>query len=255
MYKKKTYKNKYQSGMQKIKKTRWPARNIGGDRAYAKLRYVVGQNFGIGGSVAFNAQNLAFGIGASSIPAVQAVSINGVFGNTPGLSTMGSLYLYYRIRGIKLKLTYWQTAGTPVVLFTNANSSSEPATIANPVPDFVTPAVNVLPEQRWARYKTCSQTQNGGRPTVLNSYYSVNKVFGPDSVVKNDKSFVGEMQVATPYFSIGTDSNSQPTFSPYLEFGLLTMNGQPVVEPVNTGVLKIEATVYTEFFGKRIKTE
>ena len=33
--------------MQRIKSVRWPARNIGGDRAYCKLRYVKGARFTI----------------------------------------------------------------------------------------------------------------------------------------------------------------------------------------------------------------
>lgn len=249
--------------MQRIKKVKWPVKNIGGDRAYCKLRYVIGQDFGIAQGNAFNSQNLKYNTGVWPSSVVPAnTSIASVFGQTPNLSTMGALYTRYRIRGIKLKLTYWQQSGPPIVLYTNAQSDQaslhppfNTSAPTAPLPNFITPNISILPEQRWARYRVCSQTQNGGKPTVLKSYYSVNKVFGPDQVTKNDADFVGGMKPTTPYWDDINDFNTAtPKLGPWCQFGIFTMNGTNAATAV-TGVMKVEATVYTEFFGKRVQTQ
>lgn len=54
--------------------------------------------------------------------ALSSCTLTGVMGQTPNLSTMGALYTKYRIRGIKLRLSYWQTGGAPVFLFAQATS-------------------------------------------------------------------------------------------------------------------------------------
>lgn len=254
------YGNK-KKGMQRIKTVRYRAKNIGGDRAYCKLRYVVGNQFGLSSAVS-NSQNLAMNLGAApdgtGSSLLQTCSINGIFGNTPNLSTMAQLYMKYRIRGIKLKLTYWQTAaagaGAPLLLYTNAQSSNEVLGLStvSPAPAFVTPTITNIGEQRWSRSRVCNGIATaGGKPTSLTAYYSVNKVFGPDAVVKNDEDFTGEMQVATPYWSnsvpSGTNQNT-PIRTPWLQFGITSLDGLPTSA---TGVLKVEATVYAEFFGKR----
>jgi len=258
-YKRKSrkYGNKKQ-GMQRIKTVRYRARNIGGDRAYCKLRYVVGNPFGLANTTS-NSQNLAINLGAApdndGSSLLQTNSISGVFGSTPNLSTMGALYLKYRIRGIKLRLTYWQTGtAVPLMLYTNAQSSNQVLGLSSvaPGPDFVAPTISNVGEQRWSRYRVCNGlTAAGGKPTTLTSYYSVNKVFGPDAVVKNDEDFTGEMQATNPYWSnsipAGTNVNT-PIRTPWAQFGLASLSGLPVTA---TGVLKVEATVYVEFFGKR----
>lgn len=243
-------------GMQRIKRVRWPVKNIGGDRAYTKLRYVIGESFSIATGNASLTVVQAMNVGAAPpATALQAASLSALMGQTPNLSTMGALYLNYRIRGIKIKLTYWQTAGEPVCLFTNAASSkSLTSASAGPSPPFVTPVVSVTPEQRWAKYRVCQATANGGRATSLSSYYSVNKVYGPDKTVKNDKDFTGEMGPALPYWSQDSTPGAQPVESPWLQYGLFTLSGNNVTAPV-TGVLKVEQTVYCEFFGKRISTQ
>lgn len=241
--------------MQRIKTVRWPRRNIGGDRAYTKLFYCTGQNFGIAVGQTNNAQNIAMNVGANSAGA-NAYTINGVFGSTPNLSVLAAQYLQYRIKGISLKLTYWQQSGDPVCLFTNAQSNASPYTVSStgPSPGFITPGIFNTPEQRWAKYRTCAMTSAGAKPTQLKVYYSVNKVQGPDVVVKNDEEYTGSMQAATPYFSNGTVAEDQPGKTPWAQFGLMTLSGANAVAAV-AGVLKVEATVYTEFFGKRPQTQ
>lgn len=256
-YKKRRFYRKRARGMQKIKKVRWPARNIGGDRAYCKLRYVVGSDFPIQAETFFTARTLRMNTGAIETALGPGErTVNYLFGDTPNLSTLGALYLNYRIRGVKLKLTYWQQDGSPVVLFTNAQSDQNEFYADEPAPPFVSPNISVLPEQRWARSRVCGATAAGARPTTLTSYYSVNKVYGPDAVVKNDRDFIGEMTVATPYWSTNATTGGVPVRSPWLQYGIFTLNGAPIPEgdSVN-GVLKVEATVYCEFFGKRVQTQ
>lgn len=243
--------------MQRIKTVRFPTRNIGGDRAYCRLRYCVGQSFGLPVGNISNSQNQVINVGAATpATALALLSLNGIMGNTPNLSTMGALYQQYRIRGIKVKLTYWQTAGEPVMLYTNAQGDQGVLldTATGPTPAFVAPNVSTVTEQRWSKYRVCQQTQNGGKPTTLSSYYSVNKVQGPDAVVKNDEDYTGNMNVATPYWAAASSSVSRPQRSPWLQFGITTLTGANVTTAV-TGVLKVEETVYVEFFGKRPATE
>lgn len=237
--------------MQKIRTTRWPVRNIGGDRSRCKLRYVIGTQFDIAAGAASKTQNLAMNIGTkgNGSDPISSLGIEGVLGQTPNLQTMAALYTQYRIRGIKLRLTYWQQTGVPVFLFTNAQTDID--TIANadtgPTPDFVSPQISTLPEQRWAKYRVCQMTATGGRATSLSAYYSVNKVYGPDNIVRNDLDFIGAMRIDTPYWS----NSGSPNRGAWCQWGIANLSG---ANGASTGVLKVEATVYCEFFGKRVTT-
>lgn len=244
--------------MQRIKSVRWPARNIGCDRAYCKLRYVKGAEFPITIGQYYTAQNQAMAIGASAAGALSSCTLTGVMGHTPHMSTMGALYTKYRIRGIKLRLTYWQTGGAPVFLF--AQATPDQGIVGGgdtaPNPDFIIPSINQLPEQRWAKYRVCQATAAGGRATSLSVYYSVNRVQGPDAIVKNDLEYTGDMQVASPYFSTGSGDTERPVRSPWLQFGIGTLAGNvTTTETLVTGVLKVDQTVYCEFFGKRAQVQ
>nr|WNA22182.1 MAG: capsid protein [Rhinopithecus-associated circovirus 2] len=246
------------ASMQRIRKVKWGSRNIGGDRCYAKLRYVNAQTLTIAPASYATFQNQPLNLGSFLGPPTDTTSLAAVMGTTPNLSTLASLYLRYRIRGIKIKLTFWQQGGVPVVLYTNAQTSDSAFTVASqaPSPNFPNPTIAILPEQRWAKYKVCGATAAGARPTSLETYYSVNKVFGPDAIVKNDHAFTGEMQLAAPYWvptvSSAASDESGPKYGPWMQYGIFTMSGDPAVDGAEPmGVLKIEQTVYTEFFGKR----
>nr|QKN88856.1 MAG: capsid protein [Cressdnaviricota sp.] len=254
-----TYRRPAARGMQRIRKVKWGSRNIGGDRCFAKLRYVNARTLSIANASFATFQNQAMNVGSFlSAGGTDTTSLAAIMGATPNLSTLGSLYLKYRIRGIKIKLTFWQQAGAPVVLYTNAASTETQFTVsdAKPTPDFATPSISVLPEQRWAKYRVCGATAAGAKPTSLSAYYSVNKVFGPDSIVKNDVNFTGEMQLAAPYFKPqiqDTLGNNGPQWGPWMQYGIFNMSGDNAANDDGAiGVLKIEQTVYTEFFGKRI---
>jgi len=261
-YRKKFYKRKYPKykrktrGMQRIKSVRWPTRNIGGDRAYCKLLYVTGTQVQILQGTSFSFISLCMNVGAApSGSNLELASINGIFGSSPNLSTMGALYTKYRIRGIKLRITFWQESGAPVFLFTQAttNNATVQATSTGPDPLFNPPSIAITPEQRWAKTRVSSATGAGGRATTLSVYYSVNRVQGPDVVVKNDSNYTGQMEDTAPFFSDNTSSGSRPVNSPWLQYGIAMLNGQnaaPLAIPV--GVMKVQATVYCEFFGKRL---
>jgi len=242
--------------MQRIKSVRWPTRNIGGDRAYCKLLYVTGNNVSILPGTSFSFVNLCMNIGAAPAGSnLENASINGVFGSTPNLSTMGALYTKYRIRGIKLRLTFWQLGGLPVYLYTQAttNNATVQATSLAPDPPFNPPFIAITPEQRWAKTRVCSATAAGGRATTLSVYYSVNRVQGPDVVVKNDSNYTGQMEDTAPFFSDNTSSGSRPVNSPWLQYGIAMLNGLNAVgQEAPGGVMKVQATVYCEFFGKRL---
>lgn len=245
--------------MQRIRSTRWPVKNIGGDRAYCKLRYVKGANFGIAQGDFWNGQNQVMGIAtAPSGSNLFPTTLHAIMGDTPNLSTMGQLYQFYRIRGVKLRLTYWQISGAPCFLFAQAvpDQGQVSGSDSAPNPDFINPSIVTLPEQRWGKYRVCQATAAGGRASSLSVYYSVNKVQGPDTVVRNDADYIGQMSPTTPYWDQGTAAFARPTRSPWMQWGLSTLSGNPTTaQDVTTGVLKVEQTVYCEFFGKRPQTQ
>jgi len=197
-------------------------------------------------------------IGAYSATALSACTLNGVMGDTPNLSTMGSLYMSYRIRGIKLRLTYWQTGGTPCFLFTQAapDQNIVQSSSTGPDPAFIEPNVTLLPEQRWGKYRVCQATGAGGRATTLSVYYSVNRVQGPDRIIKNDYDYTGDMTPGAPYWGTPATTTTTPLRSPWLQFGISTLSGAVATGGDGPdGILKVEQTVYCEFFGRRPKTQ
>lgn len=246
------------SGMQKIKTYRYRAKNIGGDRAFAKLYYVRGDTMDIsfvsgGPGTSYNFVNQCMSVGAAGTG--QIYTLSGVMGGTPNLALMGATFTNYRIRGIKIKLTYFQENGPPVFMFTNAATSQSTAPVAlsagEPSPGFPTPKISQTPELRWCKHRVASLAGWGAKPTTLKAYYSVNKVYGPDLIVKGDTRFTGKMQILAPYFD--TNMSNVPQESPWLQYGIATLNGNAVNEqnPVR-GTMKIEQTAYVEFFGRRV---
>lgn len=217
--------------MQRIKTYKYPRRNIFGDRSLIKGFIVTGQTVTIPTVSSFVTQNLQY----NSWPAIATA-----FGNGPNIGTLGARFDRYRIRGIKLRITAWpdqNSLNTPVVLFTNAANESGNL-VANPT-------VAQLPEVRWAKYRTCSNAGTGAKPTVLTSYYSVNKVWGPDQTVKNDLGFTGETN-----FGNVPSSWVAPAVGPFLQYGLFTMGGVNPTAAINV-TLKIETTVYCTFWAKQ----
>lgn len=243
---------KKKRGMQRIKTVRYPRRNVGGDRAFTKLYYVRGVTLAAPISYTYLTQNLAYNVGnAPSGSNLESVSIAGVLGSTPGLSVLAQLYTQYRIRGIKLRFTVYPSTAysVPAIFYVNAVTSSRPAesSFNTPNPDFPAISVDSTTEQRWCRYRVIANAQTGAKPTTLSAYYSVNRVFGPDAVVKNDLTFCGDLSSVAPYWS----ASGFPTSGPWLQFGVTGMAAGQTFLPEVSFVVKIEATVYTQFWGKR----
>lgn len=240
--------------MQRIKKVKWPKRNIGGDRAYAKLYCVVGESVTMQAAQNHVVNNIAFNVGA--VPAGVALEDQTIyhrFGIPPGLQQLAQQFLWYRIRGIKLKYTYYPInySQQPLCAFFNAQSNGVPITSSStgPTPPFPLANVATMPEQRWCVYRVIPNAANGAKPVTMKVYYSVNKVFGPDRVVKNDKDFTGGLQQTVPFW----DVNQPPSEGPWIQEGLFTMSGANAGANVTVTILK-RATVYVEFFGKRPST-
>ena len=121
-----------------------------------------------------------------------------------------------------------------------------------PVPPFPTQNIFQTPEQRWAKYAPVKFPMAGSAPTRLTVYYSVNKVFGPDGVVKNDESFTGQLRPTLPYWD--TSPGAHPVHGIWIQHGVGTISNEPTVVEQKY-VFVMQATLYTEFFGRRVMTE
>lgn len=213
--------------MQRIKTTRWPVRNPFGDNLYYKLRIVAGavNSMPTTGSslVVFTAQ------------ANNAAAYVNSFGPGPGLTQLSAAFQKYRVMGVKVKLTAWPDAASPqpICLFTNASADAT----------FPAPTVSILPEQRWGRYRVIASAATGARPTSLTSYYSINKIYGPDQVVKNDVEFTANTATSTPYFG------TAPSAGPNIQWGFFTLSGVNPTAAINC-TIKTEITLYLKYFFK-----
>ena len=222
-------RRKKSRGIQRIKTYRYRARNIGGDNAFAKLRYAIGTTLTIPTTASF--------FGTTDYQITSGNDLYNLLGSTPGLSTLATQFTKYRIYGIKLKFTAWPSdPAVPVVMYTNAGST--PA-------DLITnPNSSNLPEQRWARYKVCSPTTAGARPSTMTVYYSTKKIVGPDVSVKTDLDYTGTLSSGAPYWSVPAPKG------PFFEYGAYTMSGLNPTVAVHI-IFKIEATIYAKFWGKK----
>lgn len=222
--------------MQKIKTTRWPTRNPFGDNLIYKMRIVGGHTF----QIPMGATGMAY----PSVAGVQfnnGAAITASYGEPPGLSALANAFTNYKIAGVKQKLTFWPLSAPgdpPLVGFTEASGDS---IFSGGV---AAPQIIWQPEQRWVKYRTLNFANQGGKPTSLSVYYSVNKVYGPDMITKGSASFVGLTQLSAPWFAAG------PPLGPYFRQGIMTLSGVAAPAPINV-VVKIETTVYIKFFGKR----
>ncbi len=218
--------------MQRIKRTRWPTKNPYGDNLFFKIRYTRGGTMTIPiGSSRVTASSLQMNSGADWV---------GVFADSPGVAALAAAFENYRIFGVKIKTLVWpvnQGVGAePVVFFYEAT----------PQPSTLQPATDNMPEQRWVRYRTVSFAQSGAKPTTVSAYYSVNKVYGPDAIVKNSINFTGGLQIASPYFL-------SPVDGPHIRWGLFTISSDAVTAATDF-TIKQELTLYTKFFSKRQMT-
>lgn len=217
----------------------YPKRNIFGDRARIKFYITWGVTYTMAsGSSEIN----AFTHRANDMSAWV-----GLAGRTPGMNALTSQFERYRIKGYKLTAKCW------------AGGSSGPTTVANATSNppicvyfmagqdsgvFPAASVSVIPEQRWAKYRVIGSQNAGAKPTKLSAYYSINKTFGPDNIVKNDADFTGtiDLQGATPVWN-------PPNAGPAIRCGFFTMGGTNVTAAANITVLHT-LTLYTEYFQR-----
>lgn len=227
--------------MQRITTSRFRARNIFGDRTRVKLYFVKGEQVDVLGAT----NNLV----VRTFPFNSMQSIVNAFGTTPNLYALSNLYEYYRIRGIKITTRVWPATVNEI---NSVNQTVPPFLFGfNAVTDNQSfPAANVqnFQEQRWAKARLCSNANQGAKPVTVSVYYSVNKVYGPDRVTRNDTTFIGTInQGATPTYNA-------PSNSPELQQVLFTMTGNNLTANVNVALLH-RVTVYAEFWGKVPTTE
>lgn len=220
-------------GMQRIKTTRWPTRNPFGDRMFYTFKATFGVALTdvtfVNGSAVVETQQM------NSMPALAAQFIA-----APGLLALGQNFNRYRIRGIKIRATAWPmnadyglAASPPSYLFFNAAAlqSQFPASMG----------VNIAPEQRWCRYALIRAPHQGAKPTSLSVYYSVNKVYGPDQVVRNDQDFTGLTANTLAAWTA-------PTAGPSYQIGFFTMGGEsPANQEFN---IQVTYKIYMQMFEK-----
>lgn len=229
-----TKKRKRPSGMQKIKRTRWPTRNPFGDNLFYKFKTVTGGTALIANGTSF-VQIKSFQLNALNLFITN-------IGDAPGIANLANAFHKYRVMGVKFKVTFYPTGTTaatqvPMVAWFDAG----------PDQNWPSPSISVTPELRWSKYRVLQNATNGGKPVTLRTYYSVNRTFGPDSVVKNDSTFIGNTTTSTPWATASTEG-------PYFQLGIFTMSGANTTGDVPV-VYKLEAVVYTKFFAKRELTQ
>lgn len=254
---KRSFRKRRARGMQRIRTYRYKSRNIGGDRARAKLFLSATSNEAIAAGQRSQAEIWCPNIGATPASLFPGISLQ--FGSCPGLSTLANQFLRYRIRGIKVKYTIYPVktdpaTHEPVFFYVNAQpaGTSINDNDQGPVPPFPTPNIAITPEQRWAKYTPVKFPMAGAAPTRLTVYYSVNKVFGPDAVVKNDESFTGQLRTASPYWDNAVGAH--PVHGIWIQHGVFTISDNPTTVEQKYVIVR-QATLYTEFFGKRVMTE
>lgn len=204
------------------------------------------------GTAAAASQQFMFGAGSSTYG---NKAIYDTFGSTPGLNFMGQMYTNYRIRAIKVRQTAFNVSSgpyEPLQLYINAQAdgTKDHPGKGGPVPPFVLPGQAQTGEQRWAKTAIIRNAQAGARPTTVSAYYSVNKVQGPDIMIKNDKDYTGQMQTATPFWDTSSIDGTAPRFSPWIQMGIYTLSGAPPDTEQKVTVSN-RVTLYVEFFGKR----
>jgi len=175
-----------------------------------------------------------FTIQMNSIPDIIAG-----FSTFPGGGILGPSYNEYRIRGIAVTATAWPEStlsDNPTYMYFDASSD-------NLFPSSMD--VSVVPEMRWTRYRLLREPSAGAKPSSLKVYYSVNKTFGPDRMVKNSANFTAKTNGNASFSAWDV-----PAMGPYIRFGIFSMDntGWTVAGKIRF-LLKFK--IYMEMFGKR----
>ena len=123
---KRSFRKRRARGMQRIRTYRYKSRNIGGDRARAKLFFASTFNGNIAVGQRSHSTTWCPNVGAT--PQSLFPGIFTILGNCPGLSTLATQFLRYRIRGIKIKYTIYPqktdpATHEPVFFYVNAQAA------------------------------------------------------------------------------------------------------------------------------------
>lgn len=218
---------------QRLKRTRWPTRNPFGDTLSYKVRVVTAKATTMTAGTNF----------ANIIPPTQFNSMPSLsleFDSAPGLITLGTNFARYRISGVNQRITVWtKDAATDVPCYISTQASATSAELGN-----IGTNIQDIAESRWGSYKMVKIAGNGATPTVLNQYYSVGKISGPDSTVKGDTTYTGNTTASNP------DNWEAINTGPWMRAVCSTMTGLP--NPVAQQFwVQIETTIYLKFWQRR----
>lgn len=166
------------------------------------------------------------------------------FGSLPGLLALSNVFYQYRIRGVKLTMTAWPSIDAfpvPICMFIQGASRNE----------FSDASMVNGPEQRWFKYRTVRNAANGATPSSVSMYLNVNKIFGPDQIVKNDQAFIGSVPTAG---SPPNAWNAPTSAGPWVRAGFFTLDGLNTQAGAVRVTVKFSLIIYLEMFGKRVIT-
>lgn len=221
--------------MQRLVKTKYPARNPFGDKVFVKFRMTKG-----GTMIAPASQQYVRVEGEMNDLSETLVDL----GNAPGYSWYPQLFQNYRVTGLKIKFT-------PVInpLTSEGNTLPPQSLIAyiNAGDGLSSnPAVNTLPEQRWCRYKYLNSWFQGGPTKSVSLYMSTNKLAGGDRTTSSSVTYTGTCTATTPYYST---VESQLHY----EYGICTLNGANFIGPAGAKICDymVTYTYYVTFWGRR----
>lgn len=204
--------------------------NFFGDKMFYKLKAVIGGQTTIAAGQTFTR--------AGPFQLNDGVQFFNRFGPAPGQQIASQNFQQYKLRGLKLKTTYWPLAPNvqPICAWTMAAQQTTAL-------GALTPDINTVPEQRWSKYRVLSFPGQGCRPTTMTSYYSVGKVWGPDRTELNSVNFTSSTSLVSPWYNT-------PVAGPFYDEGIFIMNGFPAAVPAVVAY-KTEATGYFQYWAKR----
>lgn len=254
--------------MQKIRKSYWKKFNPVGDTLQTKI--AVTQRTLVGGAATIpHIQILQPDYPNLRIPRLtDPVGLMGRFGGTPLGRSMtnttsllaATLFKRYKCKGVGGTITVTPQFGTTpptateqsrrfiIAVWANSENNVTGGTVAGPSGfDFST----VIPEQRWVKWKYIqSGFLYGARATKLRFYFNVNRVFGPDRIVKGSEAFTGRTDTLDSTNS-GFSSLlvNRPTDGPGLQIMIYSVDNIGY-EGGTLFNVQIDWTFYVKYFNK-----
>lgn len=109
----------------------------------------------------------------------------------------------------------------------------------------------VIPEQRWVKWRPIQQGWiYGGKMTKLKFYFNVDRVFGPDRIVKGDADFCGVTDsLDTSLSGFSSSLANRPIIGPGLELLIYALDNQAITASWAFDV-QINWTFYVKYFQK-----